>query len=82
MFEAMERGELTAAYVIGENPASSEADKTHTVELLKGLDCLIVQDIFMTKNRGARRCRAPRIELGVRVGGNRHEQRAPGAAGA
>jgi predicted molibdopterin-dependent oxidoreductase YjgC len=49
MFEAMERGELRAAYVIGENPASSEADKTHAVELLKGLDCLIVQDLFMTK---------------------------------
>ena len=26
MFEAMERGELTALYVIGENPAQSEAD--------------------------------------------------------
>ncbi len=37
-----------AAYVIGENPASSEADKQHTVELLEGLDCLIVQDLFMT----------------------------------
>jgi predicted molibdopterin-dependent oxidoreductase YjgC len=49
MFEAMERGDLTAAYVIGENPASSEADKFRTVELLTGLDCLIVQDIFMTK---------------------------------
>ena len=48
MFEAMERKELTAAYVIGENPASSEADKQHTVELLKGLVTLIVQDIFMT----------------------------------
>jgi predicted molibdopterin-dependent oxidoreductase YjgC len=36
MFEAMERKELTAAYVIGENPASSEADKTHTEELLTG----------------------------------------------
>jgi predicted molibdopterin-dependent oxidoreductase YjgC len=49
MFEAMERGDLTAAYVIGENPASSEADKSRTVALLTGLDCLIVQDIFMTK---------------------------------
>jgi formate dehydrogenase major subunit len=49
MFEAMERKELTAAYVIGENPASSEADKTHTEELLTGLDCLIVQDLFMTR---------------------------------
>jgi predicted molibdopterin-dependent oxidoreductase YjgC len=49
MFEAMERKDLTAAYVIGENPASSEADKTHTEELLTGLDCLIVQDLFMTR---------------------------------
>ena len=49
MFEAMERKELSAAYVIGENPASSEADKTHTEELLTGLDCLIVQDLFMTR---------------------------------
>ncbi len=49
MFEAMGRKELTAVYVIGENPASSEADKQHAVALLKGLDCLIVQDLFMTK---------------------------------
>jgi formate dehydrogenase major subunit len=49
MFAAMERGELTAAYVIGENPAQSEADAKHTTELLEGLDCLVVQDIFMTR---------------------------------
>jgi predicted molibdopterin-dependent oxidoreductase YjgC len=49
MFEAMGRGDLTAVYCIGENPASSEADKEHAVELLRGLDTLIVQDIFMTK---------------------------------
>jgi predicted molibdopterin-dependent oxidoreductase YjgC len=49
MFEAMGRGDLTTVYCIGENPASSEADKEHAVELLRGLDTLIVQDIFMTK---------------------------------
>ena len=27
MFEAMERGELRTLYVIGENPAQSEADQ-------------------------------------------------------
>ena len=31
MFEAMGRGELTALYVIGENPAQSEADGQHTL---------------------------------------------------
>jgi formate dehydrogenase major subunit len=49
MFHAMERGEMRAVYVIGENPASSEADATHATPLLENLDCLIVQDIFMTK---------------------------------
>lgn len=49
MFEAMEDRKLTALYVIGENPAQSEADVGHALELLKGLDCLVVQDIFLTK---------------------------------
>ncbi len=49
MFEAMGRGELTAAYVLGENPADSEADIQHARKLLAGLDTLIVQDIFMTR---------------------------------
>jgi len=49
MFEAMERGELTAAYVVGENPAESEADVEHARALLAGLDTLVVQDIFLTR---------------------------------
>ena len=49
MFEAMGRGELRSLYVIGENPAQSEADKGHAVALLKGLDHLVVQDIFLTR---------------------------------
>jgi formate dehydrogenase major subunit len=49
MFNAMERGDLTALYVIGENPAQSEADVTHARHLLEGLDTLVVQDIFLTK---------------------------------
>ena len=48
MFEAMERGELTAAYVVGENPMRSEADTGRTRELLEGLEHLVVQDIFLT----------------------------------
>jgi len=48
MFEAMERGELTALYVIGENPANSEADQHRTLERLRGLECLVVQDMLLT----------------------------------
>jgi formate dehydrogenase major subunit len=49
MFEAMERGDLTSVYCIGENPASSEADTHRARKLLDNLDTLIVQDIFMTR---------------------------------
>jgi anaerobic selenocysteine-containing dehydrogenase len=49
MFEAMEHGALSGLYVIGENPASSEADVGRARKLLGNLDTLIVQDLFMTK---------------------------------
>jgi formate dehydrogenase major subunit len=49
MFEAMERGDLRALYVIGENPLQSEADQNHARHLLEGLDFMIAQDMFMTK---------------------------------
>ncbi len=49
MFDAMERGELRALYIVGENPAVSEADRKRAEHLLGGLDHLVVQDISMTK---------------------------------
>jgi predicted molibdopterin-dependent oxidoreductase YjgC len=49
MFEAMEHGELKAAYAIGENPAQSEADQGRTERLLLGLEHIVVQDIFLTR---------------------------------
>ena len=48
-FEAMGRDELKGLYVIGENPAQSEADTSHALELLSHLDFMVVQDIFLTK---------------------------------
>src|SRR5260370_279102 len=35
MFESMEHGEMRALYVVGENPARSEADQTRAVRLLR-----------------------------------------------
>jgi predicted molibdopterin-dependent oxidoreductase YjgC len=49
MFDAMHRGDLRSLYVIGENPAQSEADAGRTKRLLGGLDFMVVQDIFLTK---------------------------------
>ncbi|GDX86227.1 formate dehydrogenase subunit alpha [Gemmatimonadota bacterium] len=49
MIRAMDCKELTALYVIGENPAQSDADAHHVTQVLEGLDHLVVQEICMTK---------------------------------
>ena len=49
MFEAMERGDLRSVFVIGENPAQSEADVSKAIRLLTELDHLVVLDIYLTK---------------------------------
>jgi len=49
MFESMDHGEMRAVYIVGENPARSEADQTRAVRLLSGLEHLVVQDIFLTQ---------------------------------
>jgi predicted molibdopterin-dependent oxidoreductase YjgC len=48
MFDAIDRGELTTMFVLGENPIQSDADATHVRHLFESLDHLVVQDIFRT----------------------------------
>jgi predicted molibdopterin-dependent oxidoreductase YjgC len=49
MFEAMEHGTMRAVYVVGENPIQAEADAHRVKKLMRDLELLIVQDIFLTK---------------------------------
>jgi formate dehydrogenase major subunit len=49
MFEAMEHGTLRAVYVIGENPAQSEADQARALGLMERLEHIVVQDMFLTR---------------------------------
>ncbi len=49
MLPAAEKGALKALYIMGENPAVSDPNTTHTLKALKALDLLVVQDIFMTE---------------------------------
>jgi predicted molibdopterin-dependent oxidoreductase YjgC len=57
MFEAMDHdhdhdhdhGRLTTLYVLGENPADSEADRHRALKRLGGLEFLLVQDLFYTE---------------------------------
>ena len=42
-------GEIKAMYIMGENPMVSDPDLHHVEEALDKLECLIVQDIFLTE---------------------------------
>lgn len=48
-FERMEEGKVKALYCIGENPLVADVYRQHTLKLLKDLDLLVVQDIFLTE---------------------------------
>ena len=47
--DAMECGDQNVLYVIGENPAQSEADQHRMVSILQNLPFMVVQDLFLTK---------------------------------
>ncbi len=49
MFEAMHAGHFHGLYVIGENPAQSEANQEAAMAALSSLDHIVVQDIFLTR---------------------------------
>jgi len=49
MFAAGDRGEIKAMYIVGENPPLSEPDAAHAIAVLKKLEFLVVQDIFLTE---------------------------------
>ena len=80
MFEAMGRGELTAVYCIGENPATSEADKEHAVELLRGSRHADRAGHLHDEDRRARRRGVPGVQQRVRVRRHGDELGATGAA--
>ena len=49
MIPAALRGDIKALYVMGENPVITDPNASHTIEALKALDFLVVQDIFLTE---------------------------------
>ncbi|MGF1628056.1 MAG: formate dehydrogenase subunit alpha [Kiloniellaceae bacterium] len=47
--DAIIAGQIKGMYVMGENPAMSDPDQHHAREALAKLECLVVQDIFLTE---------------------------------
>jgi formate dehydrogenase alpha subunit len=49
MFDMAVFGKLKAMYIMGEDPALTDADANHVRKALQNLDFLVVQNIFMTE---------------------------------
>jgi predicted molibdopterin-dependent oxidoreductase YjgC len=49
IFQAIDEGKVKALYVMGENPMLSDPALRHAEEVLRKLELLIVQDIFLTE---------------------------------
>jgi formate dehydrogenase alpha subunit len=49
MMNAAAEGKLKALYIMGENPVLTDPNQHHTIEALKNLEFLVVQDIFLTE---------------------------------
>jgi len=49
VMDAARAGQVRGMLVMGENPAMSDPDAQHAREALARLDCLVVQDIFLTE---------------------------------
>jgi formate dehydrogenase (NADP+) alpha subunit len=49
MYQSAHNKQLKAVYLIGEDPVLSEADMNHTIQSLRNLEFLAVQDIFLTE---------------------------------
>jgi formate dehydrogenase major subunit len=49
IMDATLRGEIRGMYIMGENPAMSDPDVQHARQALASLDCLVVQDLFLTE---------------------------------
>ena len=76
MFDAMERGDLTAVYCIGENPVQSEADQKRAIALLRGPRLPRRPGPVPDEDRGPRR-RRPAGDRGLgRERGHGHQLRA------
>jgi formate dehydrogenase major subunit len=49
IMKAIHAGTINGMYVEGENPAMSDPDLNHARQALAMLDCLVVQDLFLTE---------------------------------
>src|SRR6202158_2300591 len=49
IMDAVHAGQIRGMYIMGENPAMSDPDVQHARAALAELECLVVQDIFLTE---------------------------------
>ena len=79
MLELAVHGTLKAMYIMGEDPALTDADANHVRKALESLDFLVVQNIFMTETAKYADVVLPAALLRGE-GRHLHQHRAPRAA--
>jgi len=80
MFDAMERGYLNGRYGIGENSGPVRSDQKKAIDLLEGLELLVVQDIFRTATPSLPTSSGPALRRLAEAYGTVHQFRASGPA--
>jgi formate dehydrogenase alpha subunit len=68
MIDAIERGEVRALYVMGENPVVSDPDAKHVARALRKLDLLVAQDIFLTETANLAHVILPSASFAEKMG--------------
>ena len=68
MLNAAVQGKLKALYIMGENPALTDPDITHTMKAFEALELIVVQDIFMTETAELAHVVLPATSFAEKVG--------------
>jgi formate dehydrogenase alpha subunit len=68
MLAAAKKGTFKALYIMGENPVVSDPNMAHTIDALKSLEFLVVQDIFMTETAELAHVVLPSSSFAEKVG--------------
>jgi len=68
MIDAIDKGDIKALYVMGENPLVSDPDSRHVARAFKKLDFLVVQDIFLTETARLAHVVLPAASFAEKVG--------------
>jgi formate dehydrogenase major subunit len=49
MFDAAVAGQFMGMYIMGEDPVHSDPNQNHTIEAMRSMECVVLQDLFLNE---------------------------------